>query len=408
MRQYATDCETLYVPIATIYDILSAMKPTITYFQSSASEASHWKTLGIYRAARQLNWSVLRFDIRSPTQILDDLRYWKPDAVIVDAVMLSSRMVFNQVFRHVPTVFIDPDLRFADGRISCVVQDTDATAAAAADELTKTEFASFAFASWPGRPFWSEARGKSFVQRMKERGHDVAVLRPSERPYSRRSVVHSLEGWLMKLPKPVGILAATDQMSMHVVEAADRIGLSVPGEVAVIGVDDEAFFCENTTPTLSSISLGFDTAGSQAIDIARRLVENPRQKPIVEQFRETHIIVRSTTRRTNRHDRSVTMALDLIRARAAEGLSASEVFSCFSCSRRQAEQRFRAIAGRSVLEEIHAVQVERAKRLIENPNQKLTAIHHLCGHSTPQFFQRLFKQTVGLTMSEYRRKIGLT
>ncbi len=102
------------------------------------------------------------------------------------------------------------------------------------------------------------------------------------------------------------------------------------------------------------------------------------------------------------------MALDLIRARAAEGLSASEVFSCFTCSRRQAELRFRAIAGRSVLEEIHAVQVERAKRLIENPNQKLTVIPHLCGHSTPQFFQRLFKRTVGLTMSEYRHKIGLT
>ena len=380
----------------------------ITYFQSSASEASQRKAIGIYRAARHLGWTVLRFDIKSLTQVRNNLRYWEPRAIIVDAVKLNSHMIFNPVFRQLPTVFLDPDQRFSDGRISCVVQDIDATTAAAADELVKTDFASFAFVAWPGRPFWSEARGKSFTKYMKQQGHKVTLIRPSEHPYNRPSVVDSLEEWLTKLPKPIGLVAATDKMSMHVIEAANRIGLSIPSQIAIIGIDDEALLCENTSPTLSSISLGFDRAGYLAVDIAKRLTMNPNQNPIVERFHNPHIVIRSSMPRTSRHDRNVTVALDLIRTRATDGLSAAEVFNCFTCSRRQAEQRFRAVAGRSVLEEIHAVQIDRAKRLIEDPNQKLTIIPHLCGYSSPQFFQRLFKQTIGLTMSEYRRKIGST
>ena len=74
-------------------------------------------------------------------------------------------------------------------------------------------------------------------------------------------VVRDLGKWLNKLPKPIGILAATDKMSMHVVAAADNLSLSIPGDVAVIGVDNETFFCDNTSPALSSISLGFENAG---------------------------------------------------------------------------------------------------------------------------------------------------
>ena len=380
-------------------------QPIIAYFQSSACEASQWKTLGVYRAAKHLGWTVLRFDVKSPLQVRDSIRYWNPNAIIVDAVKLSSQMMQNPVFRKLPTVFIDPGMKFAGGRFSCVVQDIEATASVAADELAKTDYASFAFVAWPGRPFWSEARGKAFVNCMKARGREVKIIRPSKRPYSRHAVVCSLEKWLSTLPSPVGILTATDKMSMLVIEAVDKLGLSIPGDVAVIGVDDETFFCESTKPTLSSISLGFENAGYQSIEIARRLLENPRQKPIVEKFQKPRVVVRSSTRRASRHDKSVTVALDFIRAHALEGLSAAAVFSCFSCSRRQAEQRFRAITGKSVTEEIHAVQIDHAKRLIKNPNQKLTAIPHLCGHSSPQFFQRIFRKFVGRTMSGYRRSI---
>ena len=94
----------------------------------------------------------------------------------------------------------------------------------------------------------------------------------------------------------------------------------------------------------------------------------------------------------------------MIRERAISGITAAEALGCFSCSRRLAEKRFRAAAGRSVMDEIHAVQIERAKELAVNPLTKLTAIPQMCGHRSSPYFQRLFKRLVGCTMNEYRSR----
>ena len=92
----------------------------------------------------------------------------------------------------------------------------------------------------------------------------------------------------------------------------------------------------------------------------------------------------------------------MIRERALSGITAAEALNCFSCSRRLAERRFRDVAGRSAMDEIHAIQIEHAKKLAAKPFVKLTAIPQMCGHTSSPYFQRLFKRIVGCTMREYR------
>ena len=158
-------------------------------------------------------------------------------------------------------------------------------------------------------------------------------------------------------------------------------------------------------------SLGFavklDTNGSFP-EILEKLIANPRRKPIQIKLSHVQMTTRSSSRRTDRHDRQVSLALDLIREQATAGLSSRDVLENFSCSRRLAEQRFKAIAGRTILDEIHAVQVEHAKKLIAHPFQKLSTIPQLCGHPTAPSFQKLFKRIVGVTMSEFRRQLAHT
>ena len=115
---------------------------------------------------------------------------------------------------------------------------------------------------------------------------------------------------------------------------------------------------------------------------------------------------RASTRRSIKHDHAATAALDMIRKQATDGIKAAEVLACFSCSRRLAEKRFKAAAGCSVTEEIHAVQIEHAKDLALNPLTKLTAIPEMCGHPSAPYFQRLFKKKVGCSMEEYRTLSG--
>ena len=388
------------------YGIISDMERFIGYFHTSATEASHRKVTGACRAAHERGWSILRFDTGSTAQIRERLRYWQPDGCIVDAVAADRRVFRERVFAGIPTVFIDCDPRFVRTGKSCILQDADAIANAAAKELVRHPMRTFAYAAWPGRPFWSETRGAAFSRAMKRHGIKVHVFRSDNKPYNRTSVVSSLAGWLRTLLPPIGIFTSADPMSEQVLEAAKDVGLSVPDDVMIIGVDNDDFFCDNTRPTLSSITTDFEAAGRLSVEILAKLIANPHRKPIQIKLSHVQMTTRSSSRRTNRQDRQVSLALDLIRERATSGLSSCDVLEKFSCSRRLAEQRFKAIAGRTILDEIHAVQVEHAKRLIAHPFQKLSTVPQLCGHPTAPSFQKLFKRIVGVTMSEYRQQLA--
>lgn len=378
------------------------MKSLIAYFHSSATAASMQKIAGVCHAAHDMQWSVLRFDIQSLAQIQKDIQFWQPAGCIVDAVTCSSKILKASVFREVPTVLIDCDPRHLQSDVCCLYQDAAAIARAAADELMRHELASYAFVPWSGKPFWSETRGAAFAEEMKQRGFDIAVFRPRTNMISRQSVIKHLAEWLPQLTLPVGIFTAADPLSEQILEAAQTIGLSIPRDIVVIGVDNDEFFCENTRPMLSSVSQDFENIGKRSVDILRKHIDNPSLPAIQYPVQTIRVVTRSSTRRTIKHDAIVSKSLDLIRERATSGISAAEVISSFPCSRRLAEQRFRAFTGHSIVDEIHAVQIEYAKKLAINPLQKLTSIPTLCGHTTAPYFQKLFLKEVGMTLSEYR------
>src|SRR5687768_10408330 len=73
-----------------------------------------------------------------------------------------------------------------------------------------------------------------------------------------------LEGWLRDLPKPIGILASTDSRALHLLAVCRKLGIDVPGSVAVLGVDNDEVFCDFAVPPLSSIALSTRRIGYEA------------------------------------------------------------------------------------------------------------------------------------------------
>lgn len=389
---------------------IKAMKRLVLYFHSSATAQSQQKVLGACRAIQRRGWTVLRFDILSPSHIRETISYWQPDGCIVDAVTIGTETIGNRAFSKQPTVFIDCNPLFTRRRVNTLVQNTTSIADAAAQELLRRNPSSCAYVSWPGRPFWSETRGKAFVKAVKRHAStsgwakppEIRVFNPEHIFKDRRSLIGSLAEWMRTLPLPAGIFSATDAMSGQVLESTTLLGLNVPEDIMIIGTDNEEFFCENVHPMLSSVSQDFIAAGEKAVDMLETLIDAPCTAPIHETFNKVSIVSRASTRRSIKHDHAVTAALDMIRKRATAGIKAAEVLACFSCSRRLAEKRFKEAAGCSVTEEIHAVQIEHAKEFALNPLTKLTAIPEMCGHPSAPYFQRLFKKKVGCSMEEYR------
>ncbi len=70
--------------------------------------------------------------------------------------------------------------------------------------------------------------------------------------------------WLQSL-RPLAVLACNDVRGRQIIDACNQSDLSVPEEVAVIGVDDDEVICELSNPPLSSVQpdtlrLGYEGA----------------------------------------------------------------------------------------------------------------------------------------------------
>ena len=185
----------------------------------------------------------------------------------------------------------------------------------------------------------------------------------------------------------------------EVLTAAEFAGVKVPDELSVIGVDDAVSICERTEPTLSSVKPDFRRGGElAALLLAARLRDGAAFRGERRRtFGPLAVIRRASTRRLAAEDTAVTAALGLIRREACSGLSAKTVLAQFPCSRRMAEVRFRKVVGHSVLDEIHAVQLERAKQLLAG-NMPLKAISDFCGFENPNSLRKFFKAQTGKTM----------
>ena len=158
--------------------------------------------------------------------------------------------------------------------------------------------------------------------------------------------------------------------------------LPPPGDIALVGVDNDELLCENTQPSLSSVMPDFKAAGTMAADRLARLMENPKLRPTTETFGPLRLVRRASSSRARGMSREVLASLDLIRREACNGLKARDVAALFTCSRRMAEIRFRDATGQSILATIQDVRREKAQELLADPTRDRNAIANLCGYSS--------------------------
>lgn len=70
---------------------------------------------------------------------------------------------------------------------------------------------------------------------------------------------------------------------------------------------------------------------------------------------------------------------------------------------RTLKRRFKAATGVTLMDYVHNLRVEEAKRLLETGPMPFDEISAELGYENPGFFRRLFKRGTGLTPGQYRR-----
>ena len=212
----------------------------------------------------------------------------------------------------------------------------------------------------------------------------------------------ALHHWLGHLPKPVGVFAVEDASAVAVANACRDLDLAVPEQVAILGVDNDEHLCRMATPPLSSIDHGARRIGLEAAALLERMLAGapaPTEPLLVEQVQ---IVTRQSTDTLAIRDPRVAAAVRFIRERACEGAEVADVLRAVSGARRTLEAAFRKTLGRSILQELTRVRVERAKTLLAQTDLAMPEICESAGVSYPSRLTFLIKRATGLTPSQYR------
>ncbi|MFJ2830442.1 LacI family DNA-binding transcriptional regulator [Streptomyces sp. NPDC087263] len=96
-----------------------------------------------------------------------------------------------------------------------------------------------------------------------------------------------------------GIICASDPLALGAVRAARRRGLSVPGEVSVVGYDDSAFM-NCTEPPLTTVRQPIEAMGRAAVELLNAQIGGSSVTP-EELLFEPELVVRGSTAQAPRH-----------------------------------------------------------------------------------------------------------
>ena len=380
--------------------------PKVALFLATNEKAGRDKFQGILRYMRlHTPWTIHLVENCVGEQQLVNLRAWGVTGVIVARMPEAIRFVEHS---GVPTVVMDsPALymkRFAN--TSFVTSDSEAVGRAGAEAFLKQGFRHFAYVPDAYEWDWSALRGQGFQERLARSGFgcDVYGRLTAQERKDWTLDQRRLTRWLLALPKPVAILAAHDARARQVLETCQQAGLNVPGDVALLGVDNDELLCENTSPTLSSIQPDFDAGGYEAARLLEQLMRRTVRKPQNHFYGIKRIVVRESSRFAHAIDLRYLRGLEFIRLNACAAISVPNIARHMGVSRRLAEVLFRKYVGHSILSEIQQVRLIRLKAFLSETALPIGQISWQCGYQSETHAKRIFKQQTGLTMSQFRKR----
>ena len=379
-------------------------RKTVLFFVSLDRRCFDEQLDGIFRHPHAQNWHVQVVELKSVAAMRKSLEFWKPSGVIVE---YGDAFAFSpSLFGRTPTVLIDIGRRPPPSGFNVVGFDSGAAGRMGAEHLLGLDLPSYAYVGFSRPVVWDSERRAAFAETIQKSGRNVVEFFPSRRlPSAERH--RRLCAWIKALPRPCGLMACNDRVGEEVLNICARLGVRVPDDVAVLGVDNDATLCENTSPPLASIDPGAFQSGlivAQMLDDLMLCGMDGNVTPVQTVHPPLRVVVRKSVRRLVCDRSKVSLALELIRRRACEGIDVGDVVAEMGVSRRAAENHFRLATGKSILEEILDSRFERVFEMLRDPKRQIGAIAGACGFATEVALRKAFRQRMGMSMRAWRNR----
>ncbi len=334
------------------------------------------------------------------------LKGWPGDGII--ACINDRTEAANAQRLKVPVVVVGGVLATTTS-LPVVRGDHDAIGRIAAEHLLERGFRRLAFYGIRGLRY-ARQRMQGFVDRAGEAGVTCEVLEQAPTTTTRASWQHRLKPlttWLQTLTLPVGIMAVHDYRARILLEECLRLGLHVPHDVAIIGVDNDTTVCEHCQPTLTSVSHNAWKHGCEAATLLDRLMAGETPEPLQIVVPPDGVVERRSTDVIAVDDPDVSAVVHYMQDHLGEIEQITDTLNEAGISRRLLEKRFQQSLGTTPHEYLCRLRVEQAKHLLASDERpKIQQVARQCGFSSADRMRLIFLRVTGKPPSAFCGREG--
>ena len=275
--------------------------------------------------------------------------------------------------------------------------DDEAIARTSMELLIRRGLANFAYVGFALEPQHSNARREAIRRIAEENGSPFTSTDDAD------DIVR-LSDWLKELPRPCGVVTYYDMRARDVLDACRLARLDVPGQIAIIGSDNDTGLCEATQPTITSVHPDFEGGAYEGAAEFDKIIRKNRlpEKTITMTYGIRGIVERASTVDLSGGRLLVSMATAFIRLNAMRPIKVGDVANHCRVSLRLLELRFKAVLNRGVREEIENVRLANVKQMLRETDLAIKEIGYHCGFQSPASLCTVFKRKFGKSPQVWR------
>ena len=375
------------------------MKKNVLVMISPVSAA---RLTGIARFAREHGWHLTIQDRLGYRPL-----YWQGDGIITalrsDPATYSAALKLMR--RGIPLV--DVTISRPEAKVPRVTSDHVGIGRLAAEHFAEHNFRNVVWFS-TGWGNVHALRWQGLTEKNPE-GLCEKWIALDELPKSKRNDWTAFLKWTAKklaaAPKPLAALTYDEADAARLLDAADRAGVAVPEELAILSIGNDPLICDYQSVPLSSIDQNLERGGYEAAELLGRLMDGEAPPTSPKLIPPRGICLRRSTDIIASSDPIVKKTLDYIADNLAKPFGAAQIAEALGISRNLLDKHFRADLNRSIGSEISRQRIAMAKLLLRNTGKTVAEIAKCTGFCTPSHLANTFRDSIGETPRHYRLNV---
>jgi LacI family transcriptional regulator len=313
-----------------------------------------------------------------------------------------------RIARTLPFPVVNITAYLENPGVTTVTADHEEMGRMAATHLLERRFQRFGYYGSKDL-YFSRLRREGFISTVRVQGAECTVLEVPSRVTSARSWMRQekqLEQWLRSLRPPAAIMTSTDLRADTLIETCRKIGLRVPEDIAVVGVDNDPVIVGHAQPPLTSIARNDRLAGELAAQQLARLMAGHCDRREMILVPPAGVVARQSTETLAVEDTELAALVHHIRGHIRENFGVERLIRLTGWSRRALENRCYTHLGESPYAMINRLRIEQAKRLLETTTKlSMQSVAEASGFSNVRHFRMVFNRLLGKTPAQFWREL---